>query len=30
VVDRFLGQDRPLRFIDPQKAGFLKRLFGSK
>jgi len=30
VVDRFLGQDRPLRFIDPQKTGFLKRLFGSK
>jgi septum site-determining protein MinD len=30
VVDRFLGQDRPLRFIDPQKSGFLKRLFGSK
>jgi septum site-determining protein MinD len=30
VVARFLGEDRPLRFIDPQKAGFLKRLFGSK
>jgi septum site-determining protein MinD len=30
VVARFLGQDRPLRFVDPQKAGFLKRLFGSK
>jgi len=30
VVERFLGQDRPLRFIDPQKAGFLKRLFGSR
>ena len=30
VVDRFLGQDKPLRFVDPQKAGFLKRLFGGK
>jgi septum site-determining protein MinD len=30
VVDRFLGQDKPLRFIDPQKAGFLKRLFGGR
>ena len=30
VVDRFLGKDRPLRFVDPQKTGFLKRLFGSK
>jgi septum site-determining protein MinD len=30
VVARFLGEDRPLRFVDPQKAGFLKRLFGSK
>ncbi len=30
VVARFLGEDRPLRFIDAQKAGFLKRLFGGK
>ncbi len=30
VVDRFLGQEKPLRFVDPQKTGFLKRLFGSK
>ena len=30
VVDRFLGQDKPMRFVDPQKAGFLKRLFGGK
>jgi len=30
VVDRFLGQERPMRFIDPQKNGFLKRLFGGK
>ena len=28
VVDRFLGEDKPLRFVDAQKAGFLKRLFG--
>jgi septum site-determining protein MinD len=30
VVDRFLGQEKPMRFIDPQKGGFLKRLFGGK
>jgi len=30
VVDRFLGQDKPMRFIDAQKGGFLKRLFGGK
>jgi septum site-determining protein MinD len=30
VIDRFLGGDRPLRFIDAEKPGFLKRLFGSK
>ena len=30
VVARFLGEDRPMRFVDPQKAGFFKRLFGSK
>jgi septum site-determining protein MinD len=30
VIDRFLGQDKPMRFIDPQKNGFLKRLFGGK
>ena len=28
VVDRFLGQDRPLRFIEAQKPSLLKRLFG--
>ncbi|WP_334135746.1 septum site-determining protein MinD [Tepidimonas sp.] len=27
VVDRFLGQDRPLRFIEAQKPSLLKRLF---
>ncbi|MBS0317663.1 MAG: septum site-determining protein MinD [Proteobacteria bacterium] len=30
VVDRFLGADKPMRFIDAQKSGFLKRLFGGK
>ncbi|MCZ2496839.1 septum site-determining protein MinD [Xylophilus sp. Kf1] len=28
VVARFLGEERPMRFIDAPKAGFLKRLFG--
>ncbi|MDB5913826.1 MAG: minD, partial [Ramlibacter sp.] len=30
VVARFLGEDKPLRFVDAQKAGFFKRLFGGK
>ena len=30
VIDRFLGADKPMRFVDPQKGGFLKRLFGGK
>ena len=30
VVDRFLGNDKPMRFVDPQKQGFLKRLFGGR
>lgn len=28
VVDRFLGEDRPMRFLEPQKNGFFKRIFG--
>jgi len=28
VIDRFLGEERPLRFVAAQKAGLLKRLFG--
>ncbi len=28
VVDRFLGEDKPLRFTDAEKPGFFKRLFG--
>jgi septum site-determining protein MinD len=30
VVARFLGEDKPLRFIDAQKVSFFKRLFGGK
>lgn len=30
VVDRFLGEDKPMRFIEAPKTGFFKRLFGSK
>jgi septum site-determining protein MinD len=30
VVARFLGEDKPLRFIDAVKPGFFKRLFGGK
>lgn len=30
VVARFLGEDRPLRFVDYEKPGLLKRLFGGR
>ncbi|GAA0831415.1 MAG: septum site-determining protein MinD [Cupriavidus sp.] len=30
VVDRFLGKDKPLRFVDYQKPGLLSRIFGNK
>ena len=30
VIDRFLGEDRPMRFVDADKPGFLKRLFGGR
>ena len=30
LVARFLGEDKPMRFVDPAKAGFFKRLFGGK
>ena len=30
VIDRFLGGDKPLRFIDAEKPGFFKRLFGGR
>jgi len=30
VVDRFIGDEKPLRFVDYEKPGLLKRLFGGK
>ena len=30
VIARFLGEDKPLRFVDAQKQGFLARLFGGR
>jgi septum site-determining protein MinD len=30
LVARFLGEDKPMRFVDYVKPGFLKRLFGGK
>ena len=30
VVARFLGEERELRFIDPEKPGFFQRIFGTK
>ncbi len=30
VIDRFLGEDKPLRFVDAPKVGFFKRVFGGK
>ena len=30
VVDRYLGEDKPLRFVDYEKPGLFKRLFGGK
>ncbi|MCE1242475.1 septum site-determining protein MinD [Oryzomicrobium sp.] len=30
VVSRFLGEDKPLRFVDYEKPGILKRIFGGK
>jgi septum site-determining protein MinD len=30
VVDRFLGQNLPLRFVDYEKPGLFKRIFGGK
>ena len=30
VVDRFLGKEKPMRFVDYQKPGLLSRLFGNK
>ena len=30
VIDRFLGVEKPMRFIEAPKQGFLKRIFGGK
>ncbi|MEG1771497.1 MAG: septum site-determining protein MinD, partial [Comamonas sp.] len=30
VIDRFLGEEKPMRFISAQKPGFFKRIFGGK
>lgn len=30
TVDRLLGKEKPMRFIDVQKKGFFERIFGSK
>ena len=30
VIDRFLGEDKAMRFIDAQKPSFFKRLFGGR
>ncbi|MFM8589203.1 MAG: septum site-determining protein MinD [Limnohabitans sp.] len=30
VIDRFMGEDKPMRFIDAERPGFFKRLFGGK
>jgi septum site-determining protein MinD len=29
ALDRFLGQQRPLRFVQPEQRGFFSRMFGS-
>jgi septum site-determining protein MinD len=30
VIDRFLGEEKPMRFTEPPKQGLFKRLFGGK
>ena len=30
IVARYLGENRPMRFVDYEKPGLLKRLFGGK
>jgi septum site-determining protein MinD len=30
VVDRFLGEDKPLRFIEAEKLGLIQRIFGRR
>lgn len=29
VVSRFMGEDKPMRFLEPEKKGLLKRIFGT-
>jgi len=29
MIARFLGEERPLRFVNPERKGLLKRLFGN-
>ncbi|MCL1860359.1 MAG: septum site-determining protein MinD, partial [Proteobacteria bacterium] len=30
IVSRFLGEQRPLRFVNFERPSFIKRLFGGK
>jgi septum site-determining protein MinD len=30
VVARFLGEQRPMRFVDAQRPGFFRRMFGGR
>jgi septum site-determining protein MinD len=30
VIERFLGHERPMRFVEAEKPGFFKRLFGGR
>ena len=30
VVARFLGEDKPMRFVDAEKPSFFKRMFGGR
>jgi septum site-determining protein MinD len=30
VIDRFLGEDKPMRFTEAVKPSFFKRMFGGK
>jgi septum site-determining protein MinD len=30
VVARFLGEQRPMRFVDAARPGFFKRMFGGR
>jgi septum site-determining protein MinD len=30
VISRFLGEDKPMRFVDATKPGFFKRIFGGR